>query len=193
MYLGIPLAGKTWLAFLHLNGFVLRDRAPSLIIDPERVSNFDRVPHARNLRDAIERVWGRKENTAYTPNSQSEFDALCNAIIAAKMRMHLLVDEATNFISAKRADDDDPFVRVMRSWRHIGCTVQMTGHHMTGDVPSVMFSCAPKIYIFRSTAKPVLERIAWYGIDPEKVRNLGQLEFIELFEGFRLTASKNAS
>ena len=101
------------------------------------------------------------------------------------MRVVLFVDEFANYISARTAQDDAPLVRMMRSWRHVPANLLLTSQHLTGDVPQAVFSCAPRIFLFRSTALPVLKRLEeHFSLDRGKVRTLEQFEYLELYEGF---------
>jgi hypothetical protein len=152
------------------------------VIDSTGVDQLAGVRHARNVREAIEWVWGGGENAAYLPTSIEEVDQLARACLDPG-EVNLLIDEAHSWLTARRGTDG-PLLKLMRAHRHSRARIFLTTQHLTGDIPQEALSCAPRLFVFRCSAPAVLERLRREGIDEERVSNLPQFEFVEHYAGF---------
>ena len=98
--------------------------------------------------------------------------------------MNLLIDEAHVWLSARSAVTD-PMLRIMRGHRHSKVRLFLTTQHLSGDVPQAALACSPVLHVFRCTSPATLERLEkQFGIQPARVRNLPQFNYLRLFEGF---------
>lgn len=187
-YLGIPEAGKTWLALEHLKQAIRTNGWPALVIDTQGEEHFRHIPHARNVREAIEWVWGAGRNAAIGPHLEAEeVEALAQACLDPG-HVNVLVDEAATWLAQGRGQSRDgkegPLLRLIRTRRHAKCCLLLTTQHLTGDVPTAAISCAPRLYVFRCTELNVLDRLKREGVDPEAAKVLPAREYIEHYAGF---------
>jgi len=159
-----------------------RNGWPALLVDTIGEEQIRDVPHARNVREAIEWVWGAGEHAAFIPKSADDVNALVRAC-ADPGRVNLWIDEAPTWLTAKRGTDG-PLLHLMRTHRHARANLFLTAQHLTGDVPQAALSCAPELFVFRCTAPAVLARLEAEGLDPESVRALPSREFIRHYNGF---------
>ena len=173
-FVGVPNTGKTTLA-LHHAALLEREGYPVLALDAEGAP-LGKLARVSTLDAALERVWGDGRSCVYTPATQEHATAAARACHAGG-RATLLVDGAHAWLTAHR--QTEPFVRLMRSYRHADVNVLATTHHLSGDVPQVVLSCAPELYVFRCVSRPVLKLLSdEYGLSADHVRGLGQGEFI---------------
>ena len=152
------------------------------MLDSERVAQCARLPHARSVDDALRALFDRRQHVAYEPKSQEEVDALARAC-RQPGRVNVLVDEAHAWLTA-RSHAGSPLIRLMRAHRHARCSLFLTTHHLSGDVPQAAVACAPSWYVFRCTSPTTLDRLAALGLDIERIRRLPQWSYLAFREGF---------
>lgn len=197
-YIGIPRSGKTALAYKlppeakeksHLEELSASTGWPCLIIDSAGVGNFDHLEHVKvdgrladeAITETVRKLWVEGKHATITPADADMVDRLVRAAGAGR-RVHILIDEARNWCSNRYISP--ALSRLMRSWRHSQVTIHLTTQYF-GDINSEGLSCGPHLWVFRSTAPMVLERLEReFGMDPEKVRTLPQYEYLHHYEGF---------
>ena len=168
-YVGAPTAGKTTLALHHLREDIKETRWPALIIDSQGVAQFNDVPHADSVVQAITWVWKEGRHAAYTPTGVEEVNQLAGAIRRGK-RVHVLVDEARYWMSAHSITPE--ISRLMRVWQHSQITIRLTSQRLE-DIHQDAIACTTKLYAFRTVAPRTLERLERdFGLDPNKVKSL---------------------
>ena len=180
-YVGVPGSGKTTLALHHAAELEDQSGWPTLALDAEDapLGGLDRV---RTLEQALDRVWRDGGSCSYSPPTHEHASAVARAARAAG-QVNLLLDGAHAWITSHRAQED--FVRLFRSYRHAQVNVLATTHHLSGDVPQVVLSCAPTVYVFRCVSRPVLKLLSdEYDVDADSVRQLELGQFLEVNPGF---------
>jgi hypothetical protein len=183
-YVGCPRAGKTFLAYQH----VQRDHAltgwPILVVDSTEAGNFDRVSHALSAEEAlIEILANKKREIAWTPRDPEDVDALARAIRAGG-RMHVLVDEAAFWIGGPRGRGG-ALLRLLRAYRHARVSLHLTTQHFSGDVSAEALACAPQLFVFRTTSPAALDSIERnFGLPAAKVRALPERQCLRVDLGF---------
>lgn len=185
-YVGIPESGKTHQALRDLIETSRKTGFPAIVIDDASADNFAAWPHARNLDDLFESVWGYGLRVAYTPSAadpRGEVDAICNAAEEAG-RCCILIDEAATWLTSS-VGRGSPLARIMRRHRHWQGHLFLTTQHFSGDVSQEALSCAPRVLIFRNESETVLDALRRrYSLDPAFVRSIPQYQFVERFTGF---------
>ncbi len=180
-YVGTTGVGKTYLARQHLDE-LHKMGIPCLVIDSATVQNFADLPHVKNAREVVTKLYSEYDEgspapmIAWTPRTIEEFDALLNAIMEAKADggVAILIDEITFWKKSLNL----PFL--CRTWRHSRTTILVTSQHVSADLGQVLFGCNPRIFIFRTTAPRSLEWLfKWHGLDVDAIREMPDREYIE--------------
>jgi hypothetical protein len=183
LYVGCPLAGKTLLASIHFVELIRARGVPGIVVDSEGATNFASMPHAASVEDLIERVWTRGETCAIIPEDSSDVDRVAEACRFPGDVVFFL-DECAPWISRGRGTGG-PLLRLLRTCRHRGTDILLTTQHLSGDIPSEVFACAPEVYVFRTTSWPALERLAQqYRLDPIQLQALPPLQYLRVLSGF---------
>jgi hypothetical protein len=146
------------------------------------VDQLREIPHARDVEQTLDWVFGAGMHTAYFPRTREEVDAIVRACIEPG-RVNLLVDEAHTWLTSRKGVEG-PLLKLMRAHRHARANVLLTSQHFTADIPQEARSCAPRIYVFRCTGPRVLEVLAQEGVPSDVVSALPQLSFLEHYTGF---------
>jgi len=156
---------------------------PAIVIDDARASNFTAWPHAKNVDDLCESVWGYGLRVAYTPHDPEEVDRIAGAALDCG-RVCLLIDEAASFLTAHVGRGRN-LSKLMRRHRHAQAHLFLTTQHFSGDVSQEALSCAPRVCIFRNESEAVLDALKRrYGLDWDTVRKIPQFHYLERWTGF---------
>lgn len=179
IHVGTTGTGKTWLANEEIRATCAASGKNALIIDSTCASNFEDVPHAENLRDAILQTWGpRAEGEAprvvvYTPENDVEFDALMKACREVG-NVVLLVDELSFWTGSSE------FKKLCRVWRHSRLHIYVTCQIVAQDLGQYILGCNPTLRIFRLSAPRSIEfMMRWHGLEPDAIRAHPDLHYFE--------------
>lgn len=188
-YVGCPAAGKTYLALEHVREDYRATGRPVLLVDSTEAANFDGVRRAQSAEDALIALYtGDAAEIAWTPREPEEVEALARALRAGG-RLHVLVDEAAFWLSSSRGRGG-ALLRLLRAYRHAELSLHLTTQHLSGDVPQEALSCAPILYVFRTTSGPALKVLEErYGQSPMEIETLPQYEFRKIELGFQTIGS----
>lgn len=183
-YVGCPKAGKTHLALEHVRADAAQTGRPVLLVDSTEADNFDGVARATSAEDALIALYTHElAQVAWTPGEPEEVDALARALRAGG-RLHVLIDEAAFWLSSARGRGG-PLLRLLRAHRHAEVSVHLTTQHLSGDVPAEALSCAPTLYVFRTTSGPALDILEKrYRQNPQQIETLPQRQFVTIRTGF---------
>jgi len=186
-YVCCPAAGKTYLALQNVRADQAATGRPVLLVDSTEAGNFDDVRRATSAEDALIALYtGDAREIAWTPHEPEEVDALARALRAGG-RLHVLIDEAAFWLSSSRARGG-ALLRLLRAFRHCELSVHLTTQHLSGDVPQEALSCAPALYVFRTTSGPALQVLKdRYSQNPQEIETLAQYEFRKIELGFTPT------
>lgn len=184
-YVGIPRCGKTWLAKRHLAELVRSTGWPALIIDSIGEDSLAGWRHARNVREAIEWVWGAGQHATFFPQGDDDREQVDQLLRAALEPGHVnvFIDEAHTWMTARKGTSG-PLLQICRRHRHSKVNLLMTSQHYTGDVPHEARSCSPEIFAFRCTDTAVLDQLRREGVDPSMIASLPEREFYRHYRGF---------
>lgn len=185
-FVGAPESGKTTLALKHAFALVEMRRVPLIVVDNGHIPMFADKYHEQNIDELCEGVWREGVSCYYTPKDPLiDVDIICDACYEAKDCI-ILIDE-TNYSVTARSPVKSGFLRLMRSHQHCRVHVLCTTQHLSGDIPAACFSCAPHVYIFRTTSRPALKMIEEeWNLDRNTAMNLPQFEYREHYSGFGL-------
>ncbi len=184
-YVGVPGAGKTSLAWHHLRQLVADDRSPALVIDTIGDPRFAAISRPHDLAGAVRRLWRERRHTRWVPARAADAldgDAERRRLVAELERLfaavfaggavHVLLDDSAFFYDASACRSSN-LLRIARSWRHANVTLQVTTQHASGDLSQAMFSCAPRLFVFRTCGPAALDSLERaFGVHPEEARAL---------------------
>jgi len=179
---GVPHCGKTTLAMALAFARAAKQGQPCVVVDAGGVRQFADMPHvvARSMPQA---VWGGGMSVAVTPSDREEADAIFRAVYAGR-DVVLLVDEAHYWMTSSSSRQSE-LLKLMRATQHARIHVYLTTQHLTGDVPQAALSCAPTLYVMRSTAPAVLKKLEEdFRLDPKVVENLERGCFLRVSQAF---------
>lgn len=171
LIVGSPGTGKT----TEARRLALQDVAatgfPLLAIDPAHVNTLEDIHHEKTLLGTIKRVWGEGQHTAYTPETETEFDTLMQAARAGT-RIVLLIDELSFYASSHYLS---PALSLLgRLYRYALAHVYTTTQHF-GDLSQQLVAVSARIIVFRTVSPRALERLEReFGLPPERVKALPQ-------------------
>lgn len=185
-YIGVPGAGKTWLARAHSIEHIDRTGWPCIVVDPIGESDVDvggwesqgfvRVESARDVL----RAYVAGCCVVWTPAEMREADAVF-AAIGKRGRCVLVVDEAWRFLGSS-STRESPLLALMRTHRHRSVRVLLTAQHVGADVPQAALACAPEFFVFRTTSTTSLKRLAELGIATSRLGSLARGRFVRFSE-----------
>jgi hypothetical protein len=180
-YVGKTQSGKTRKAYADLSEDVLATGRPSLIIDPMPAWNFAKLPHVKSVRDVIHKLYQEGTHAVYTPETPDEVDQIMRAIRAGR-RVHVLWDECSFQMSWRSITEDTS--RALRGWAHAELTFRLVTQR-PGDIHGDAYACDPEVYAFRTEKEGDLDRLRKeFAFDPEKLKLLGQGEYLVKKRGF---------
>lgn len=185
-YTGITGSGKTVLAHdVHLRELVTASKSPALITDFS-CKNFLDIPHVSTVDAAWVSLYEKRQHTYFRPNGTDDFDSLIHGTIQSAekgFKIHYLIDEAKTFANNRYLSKE--LSNLIRNWRHLALSIQLTTQYF-GDINSEAYSsCAPHLWIFRSTGDYVEKILARrYRLNSEEIRTLPQWEYRHVYEGF---------
>lgn len=179
--LGCPGSGKSTLAYQLIRERAERDGKPILVIDPQHVAQFAKIPHATSVREVCVALWGKGQHVAFTPEGIEDFDRLFKAIRAGK-NVHVLVDEARFFMSGRSVPP--AFNLFSRVYRHALCDVIATSQSYQ-DAGRPVKAVVGEWRIGRMTSPADLDALKTdLGLDPQEIANLPQFQFKTVTVGF---------
>lgn len=182
-YVGVPQSGKTTLALAHAAELHRATGFPLVVFDSAEVRQLAGVPRVESVDAAVQALWRDRRSCSFVPRELRDVDRMCAAIRGGK-EVIALVDEAHVWLSAHDGASSE-LVAIMRATQHARCHLLLTTQHLTGDIPQAALSCAPTLYVFRSTSSAVLKTLErTYGIPPAIAGTLAQYQFCRQRTGF---------